>query len=77
MTGLGFRDWVLLGVGNLVVCFLAVKALISWSRNEWGELVGLVFGAAFIGGIAWFPDQAVGLLKWLWGLVTSSGTGPA
>lgn len=75
MTGLGLRDAVLLIVGNLVVAILAVKAIGAWTRNEWGELLGLVAGAALIGGIAWFPDQAIDLLKWVWGLITGNGKG--
>lgn len=67
----GFKTAVLLILGNVFIIVLAVRAFGSWAKKEWGEFVSLLLGAILVGGIIYFPTQAIDILKWAFGLITS------
>lgn len=74
MTGEGFRDLVLLIVGNIFIAVLAVKAFSAWAQDNYGQMWALLAGAIVITGLVWFPDQVIAILKRLWGMFSGGAT---
>lgn len=68
MTGAGFKDWVLVILGNIFVVILAIRAVGYYARREWGEMTAHLLGGVLVAAIVYFPDQIVTLLKTVWGL---------
>ena len=66
ITGNAFKTWALLLVGNVFLVVLAVRAVGSWMKKEWGEFVALIVGAVVVVGFVYFPDQTILLLQNIW-----------
>lgn len=69
ITGDAFVAWVLGIVGAVFIIILVVRAVGSWAKKEWGELVIHLAAAIFIAGLVYFPNQVADLLKGLWRLI--------
>jgi uncharacterized membrane protein (DUF2068 family) len=65
----GFKTTVLIILGNVFIIILALRALGSWAKKEWGEFATLIVSSIVIAGIIYFPNQAVEFLQWAWNLI--------
>lgn len=66
MTDLsGLKDWVIIVVGNLFIVLLLVRALGSWAKRDWGDLITNLVVAIVIGFLVYANDAAVALIQQL------------
>ncbi|MCK2239982.1 MULTISPECIES: hypothetical protein [unclassified Crossiella] len=65
-SGIRLRD-ILLGIaGTFVLVLFIFRAVASYAAGHYGQVVTSLAVAVIVGGFAYFPDQAVSLLKGFW-----------
>lgn len=76
-TGAELKDWVIIVAGNIFIVILVVRAVSHFAKREWGELLGTVLIAIFIGWIVYSTDTFIGFLKWAAAKVTGGESATA
>ena len=71
-TGADLKIWILAIAGNLFVVVLVVRGLGAFFKRDYGEMVTLFLSGVLLAGLIWFPDDAVSLLKAIWGKAVGS-----
>lgn len=76
-TGAELKDWIIILAGNIFIVILVVRAVSHFAKREWGELLGTILIAIFIGWIVYSTDTFINFLKWAAAKITGGESGPS
>jgi hypothetical protein len=73
-TGANLKDWALLIGGNVFIIVLVARMIGDFAKRAWGDLIGTIVAAVFVGACVWTPDQMVNVFKQMWTMLNGGTT---
>lgn len=66
-SGTQLRSIILGILGTLLIVVIAFRCFAAFTEERYGKMLGIVAAGIVVAGFVYFPSQAVGIFKGLWG----------
>lgn len=66
-SGTGLREIILGILGTLLIVVIAFRCFAAFTEERYGKMLGIIAAGIVVAGFVYFPSQAVGIFKGLWG----------
>ncbi|MFD9084548.1 hypothetical protein [Streptomyces erythrochromogenes] len=68
--GASLLGWTKTIAGNIFLIILLVRAVMHYSKREWGELIGHIIAGVIVAGFVFQTEATKQLLVDIWGKVS-------